>query len=115
MIAVPNFDSSPAPRAAQAACCINSAASIMGAEVYLKSLAMARTWPTRKTARSALHHRRVRLSPHQRRLSRPLPKTDPGYYFRRTRHLIRTVARRRELLLSRAIIAHAARFVETVT
>ena len=73
---------------------LNFGSAIMGPEVYLKSLAMARN-VAHQEGRAIRHFTTAvfDLVPIQGDIHRELPKTDPGYYFRPHKTiLVRTVA-----------------------
>ena len=73
---------------------LNFGSAIMGPEVYLKALAMARN-VARQEGRSIRHFTTAvfDLVPIHGDYRRELPKTDPGYYFRPHKTiLVRTVA-----------------------
>jgi hypothetical protein len=73
---------------------LNFGSAIMGPEVYLKALAMARN-VARQEGREICHFTTAvfDLVPIQGDIRHELPKTDPGYYFRPHKTmLVRTVA-----------------------
>ncbi len=73
---------------------LNCGSAIMGPEVYLKALAMARN-VARRQGRSICHFTTAvfDLVPIEGNYHKELPKTDPGYYFRPHKTiLVRTVA-----------------------
>jgi hypothetical protein len=73
---------------------LNFGSAIMGPEVYLKALAMARNIARRQGRTIAKFSTAVfDLVPIHGEFRKELPKTDPGYYFRPHKTiLVRTVA-----------------------